>query len=160
MRGRILRPLLGLLFGISLEAVQAFMTFPSVLPRPLQMALKGKCTTKLSPNKDHARLRRGILPLMMAPPVVEEGQAQEKGGGEQVLLWAEGLAKTYDGQKYQFKDASFVLKRGERVGLIGVNGVGVCLPPICYSYDWHRLFANCVFRDSMCTHLRMKGEMA
>ena len=40
------------------------------------------------------------------------------------MLWADNLAKTYDGTKFQFKDATFVIAKGERIGLIGVNGVG------------------------------------
>ena len=48
----------------------------------------------------------------------------EAKGGENVLMWVEGLTKTYDGLKFQFQDISFVLSRGERAGLIGVNGVG------------------------------------
>ncbi len=55
---------------------------------------------------------------------VDGKETAEKVGAEQALLWADGLSKTYDGIKYQFKSASFVLSRGERAGLIGVNGVG------------------------------------
>ena len=40
------------------------------------------------------------------------------------MMWIEGLTKTYDGLKFQFQGISFVLSRGERAGLIGVNGVG------------------------------------
>ena len=55
---------------------------------------------------------------------VKEEQGSSTSSGSEVVLWADSLAKTYDGQKYQFKEATFVLSRGERVGLIGVNGVG------------------------------------
>ena len=48
----------------------------------------------------------------------------EAKGGENALMWVEGLTKTYDGLKFQVQGISFVLSRGERAGLIGVNGVG------------------------------------
>ena len=40
------------------------------------------------------------------------------------LLWADGVSKSYDGQRYQFRDLSFTISAGSRLGLIGVNGVG------------------------------------
>ena len=49
---------------------------------------------------------------------------EEAKGGENAVMWVDGLSKTYDGLKYQFRDCSFVLSKGERAGLIGVNGVG------------------------------------
>eukprot|EP00288_Rhodomonas_lens_P009849 CAMPEP_0177722240 /NCGR_PEP_ID=MMETSP0484_2-20121128/17579_1 /TAXON_ID=354590 /ORGANISM="Rhodomonas lens, Strain RHODO" /LENGTH=696 /DNA_ID=CAMNT_0019234607 /DNA_START=152 /DNA_END=2243 /DNA_ORIENTATION=+ len=45
-------------------------------------------------------------------------------GGENVVLWADDLSKTYDGIKSQFEGISLVLSKGERAGLIGANGCG------------------------------------
>ena len=44
--------------------------------------------------------------------------------GDSALVWAEGLTKTWDGIKYQFKGIDLVLTRGERAGLVGANGCG------------------------------------
>ncbi|EOD42114.1 hypothetical protein EMIHUDRAFT_61142 [Emiliania huxleyi CCMP1516] len=44
-------------------------------------------------------------------------------GGE-VLLVATGLAQTFDGQRYPFRDIELSLARGAKVGLVGSNGVG------------------------------------
>ena len=40
------------------------------------------------------------------------------------LVYCEGLSKSYDGQRFQFRDISLGVATGQRVGLIGVNGVG------------------------------------
>ena len=44
--------------------------------------------------------------------------------GEDAVLWAEGLTKTWDGIKYQLNGVDLVLTRGERAGLVGANGCG------------------------------------
>ena len=44
------------------------------------------------------------------------------GGGEEAVLWAEGLTKTWDGIKYQFRGVDFVLKRGERIDQLVEEG--------------------------------------
>ena len=46
------------------------------------------------------------------------------GGGGARLLWCECLGKSYDGQRYQFRDLSLGVSAGNRLGLVGVNGVG------------------------------------
>ena len=40
------------------------------------------------------------------------------------LLWAEGISKSFNGVRFQFRDLSFTVSRGARIGLVGVNGVG------------------------------------
>ena len=45
-------------------------------------------------------------------------------GGGARLIYCEGLSKSYDGQRFQFRDISLGVATGQRVGLIGVNGVG------------------------------------
>jgi ABC-type glutathione transport system ATPase component len=45
-------------------------------------------------------------------------------GGGARLVYCEGLSKSYDGQRFQFRDISLGVATGQRVGLIGVNGVG------------------------------------
>ena len=40
------------------------------------------------------------------------------------LVYCDGLSKSYDGQRFQFRDISLGVATGQRVGLIGVNGVG------------------------------------
>ena len=40
------------------------------------------------------------------------------------LLYCNSLSKSYDGKRYQFRDISLGVAAGQRVGLIGVNGVG------------------------------------
>ena len=53
--------------------------------------------------------------MQAAPPAAD--------GGE-VLLSASGLAQTFDGQRYPFRDIELTLARGAKVGLVGANGVG------------------------------------
>ena len=53
--------------------------------------------------------------MQTAPPAAD--------GGE-VLLSASGLAQTFDGQRYPFRDIELTLARGAKVGLVGANGVG------------------------------------
>lgn len=43
--------------------------------------------------------------------------------GVATLLKCEKISKAYTGD-YQFKDVSFTLGKGQRVGLIGINGAG------------------------------------
>ena len=40
------------------------------------------------------------------------------------LMYCDSLSKSYDGKRYQFRDISLGVASGQRVGLIGVNGVG------------------------------------
>ena len=40
------------------------------------------------------------------------------------VLSANGLAQTFDGQRYPFRDIELTLARGAKVGLVGANGVG------------------------------------
>jgi ATP-binding cassette subfamily F protein uup len=40
------------------------------------------------------------------------------------LLYCDSLSKSYDGKRYQFRDVSLGVAAGQRVGLIGVNGIG------------------------------------
>ena len=40
------------------------------------------------------------------------------------LVYCDSLSKTYDGSHYQFREISLGVAAGQRVGLIGVNGVG------------------------------------
>ncbi|KAJ8906261.1 hypothetical protein NDN08_002754 [Rhodosorus marinus] len=40
------------------------------------------------------------------------------------LIWCEGISKSYDGVRVQVEDADIVLKRGSKLGVIGVNGAG------------------------------------
>ena len=39
-------------------------------------------------------------------------------------MYCDALSKSYDGKRYQFRDISLGIASGQRVGLIGVNGVG------------------------------------
>ena len=39
-------------------------------------------------------------------------------------MFCDSLSKSYDGTRYQFRDISLDISAGQRVGLIGVNGVG------------------------------------
>jgi ATPase subunit of ABC transporter with duplicated ATPase domains len=39
-------------------------------------------------------------------------------------LYCDGLSKSYDGKRYQFRDISLGVAAGQRAGLVGVNGVG------------------------------------
>jgi len=59
-------------------------------------------------------------PLRSCQPYMQQPPAE---GGE-VLLAATGLAQTFDGQRYPFRDIELSLARGAKVGLVGSNGVG------------------------------------
>jgi len=52
----------------------------------------------------------------------DEGVVVDNSGPR--LLYCDGLGKSYDGQRWQFRDLSFSISGGARLGLIGVNGVG------------------------------------
>jgi hypothetical protein len=97
-----------------------FVQIPSISACQRAINARGHPLSTLAqpPLRNAAR----ITAVSMA--AVDGKETAEKVGAEQALLWADGLSKTYDGIKYQFKSASFVLSRGERAGLIGVNGVG------------------------------------
>jgi ATPase subunit of ABC transporter with duplicated ATPase domains len=41
-----------------------------------------------------------------------------------VLLTAEGLSQTYDGDTFQFRDVGLTVARGAKLGLVGDNGCG------------------------------------
>ena len=56
-------------------------------------------------------------------PYMQQPQEVPAEGGE-VLLVATGLAQTFDGQRYPFRDIELSLARGAKVGLVGSNGVG------------------------------------
>lgn len=85
-------------------------------------ARPGRLLTAAKGGRLGGCLRSTVGPVTMSSDAKEETSSGPS--NEQVVLWADGLAKTYDGQKFQFRDATFVLAKGERVGLIGVNGVG------------------------------------
>lgn len=40
------------------------------------------------------------------------------------LLWAEGISKSHDGERVQFRNVSLTIHRGMKLGCIGVNGAG------------------------------------
>jgi ATPase subunit of ABC transporter with duplicated ATPase domains len=43
-----------------------------------------------------------------------------------VLLKCEGISKSYTGGITQFADISIDVAAGQRIGLIGINGCGLC----------------------------------
>jgi len=55
--------------------------------------------------------------------VMQQPESQVPSDGV-VLLSATGISQTYDGQRFQFRDATLHLPRGAKVGLVGANGVG------------------------------------
>ena len=61
------------------------------------------------------RLHRRASQVIAAAPTVIAGPR---------LLYCDGLSKSYDGKRYQFRDISLGVAAGQRAGLIGVNGVG------------------------------------
>jgi len=67
-----------------------------------------------------ARSRRRCGTVLMQTKTVTSASSS----GDSALVWAEGLTKTWDGIKYQFKGIDLVLTRGERAGLVGANGCG------------------------------------
>mmetsp|Transcript_5583 Transcript_5583/g.7841 ORF Transcript_5583/g.7841 Transcript_5583/m.7841 type:complete len:472 (-) Transcript_5583:2119-3534(-) len=40
------------------------------------------------------------------------------------LIWCEGISKSYDGVRVQVEDADVMLRKGSKLGVIGVNGAG------------------------------------
>ena len=55
---------------------------------------------------------------MSVSPWTEEFDAK---GKDQILV-GKGLRKTYDGERYQFKDVDLSLNSGQRVAIVGPNG--------------------------------------
>ena len=62
----------------------------------------------------------------MQQPAVPLSEVSAAGGADDgsVLLSAEELSQTYDGQKYQFRDVGLTIARGAKIGLVGDNGAG------------------------------------
>jgi len=56
-----------------------------------------------------------------ASPISALAAASDDGS---VLLTAEGLSQTYDGDTFQFRDVGLTVARGAKLGLIGDNGCG------------------------------------
>lgn len=56
-----------------------------------------------------------------ASPISALTAASEDGS---VLLTAEGLSQTYDGDTFQFRDVGLTVARGAKLGLVGDNGCG------------------------------------
>ncbi|CAM9538140.1 unnamed protein product, partial [Chrysoparadoxa australica] len=44
--------------------------------------------------------------------------------GTDRVIWVEDLENTFDGVKYQFRDVSFNVCKGQKLGLVGINGCG------------------------------------
>ena len=65
------------------------------------------------------RARRSTVTASSADSV-----APSSVGGGARLVYCDSLTKSYDGQRFQFRDISLGVAAGSRVGLIGVNGVG------------------------------------
>lgn len=42
----------------------------------------------------------------------------------EVLISAEGLRKTYNGTQFLFKDLDLSVSKGQKIGLLGINGTG------------------------------------
>ena len=57
-----------------------------------------------------------------SPITAAVAEAPSAGGAR--LVYCDSLSKSYDGKRYQFRDISLDIASGQRVGLIGVNGVG------------------------------------
>jgi ATP-binding cassette subfamily F protein 3 len=72
-----------------------------------------------SRQKQLDRLERVARPTLIESPHMHFGQVRRSGD---VVLQVENLAKAYD--RPLFKDLSFALKRGQRLGIMGANGSG------------------------------------
>ena len=66
----------------------------------------------------HVRVPRArpVFAAAAGPPVASSAGPR--------LVYCDGLSKSYDGKRYQFRDISLGIAAGQRAGLIGVNGVG------------------------------------
>eukprot|EP00898_Chlorokybus_atmophyticus_P002376 jgi/Chlat1/3139/Chrsp21S03372 len=49
---------------------------------------------------------------------------QARANDSEILLLAEGLDKSHDGEVFQFKDLNLTVSRGAKVGVVGANGGG------------------------------------
>jgi peptide/nickel transport system ATP-binding protein len=70
-----------------------------------------------APRDEYTRL------LLAARPRIDQIQARQRGGGEPIVLEAQGLAKSFDGVA-AVKGASFKLARSRTLGLVGESGSG------------------------------------
>jgi ATPase subunit of ABC transporter with duplicated ATPase domains len=119
MVSRVLRTVVFLLVGDSCQAYS---------PR---VALFNKRLAPLS-AKAGVKAARSVPKLSREPRSSNSGGSRDDDDDEGVvvdnsgprLLYCDGLGKSYDGQRWQFRDLSFSISGGARLGLIGVNGVG------------------------------------
>ena len=57
-------------------------------------------------------------------PGEESADTKQASAGKPRQLWCDGISKSYDGKRWQFRDLTFGIGEGARIGLVGVNGVG------------------------------------
>ena len=75
----------------------------------------------------HTHIRRASPVTLSSTPSASTSESavySDATGPGPRLLYCNDLSKSYDGTRYQFRDISFGVAEGARIGLIGVNGVG------------------------------------
>mmetsp|Transcript_30263 Transcript_30263/g.39919 ORF Transcript_30263/g.39919 Transcript_30263/m.39919 type:complete len:758 (+) Transcript_30263:46-2319(+) len=83
---------------------------------------------KKSPNHLHSKLitpKSSNFRLESTSQVVNtDSSVSSKPSKGAPVIWCEEISHTFDGERFQFRDISLTLHRGEKLGLIGLNGAG------------------------------------
>lgn len=85
-------------------------------------AAKGKASVKVATALEQRLKRMEAPPLVVADTMVWKPQASVRGPRQ--LIRSEDLGFSYEPGRWLFRHATFVISRGDRVGIVGANGSG------------------------------------
>lgn len=113
-RGAILTKQMALLLLLLAALLATATTTQAFVPA---LGAKGRAAPAAARSASVAP-RRWTLPALPSTTSSESSDAAAaSGGGSETVLWLRGLSNTFDGTRYQFKDISLSLQKGQSVRL-------------------------------------------